>query len=388
MLTNTDVVELTQFRQHLHQYPEVSGDEEWTAAQVVVALEEVHPTRVITRLGGNGVAAVWEGREPGPTVMFRCELDALPIMEISVAEHCSKIPGKGHLCGHDGHTTILLGLARLIARRKPLRGRIVLMFQPAEEDGSGAAAVVADPRFQEIKPDLGFALHNMPGYRLGHTIIAPGPASCASEGLRVVFHGKTSHASMPEKGLSPALALSHLIPAALAAGQGGDIGSGFRLVSICHARMGEPAFGITPGEGELWLTLRTLVDEDMEALRHEVMAKARELAKRYHLSVVFTHHDRFAACTNHAEATDAITDALDALGFDRDTAGLPMRASEDFGQFGHHARTAMFLLGAGEACASLHNPDYDFPDALIPIGVAIFDRIRSALLGEVPAPAD
>ncbi|MDX1819792.1 MAG: amidohydrolase [Paracoccaceae bacterium] len=388
MLTDTDVAELTAFRQHLHQHPEVSGEEAWTAAQVVAALTPLHPAELITGLGGHGVAAVWNGQAPGPTVMFRCELDALPITEISDAAHRSRIPGKGHLCGHDGHMAILLGLARLVARHPPLRGRIVLMFQPAEEDGSGAAAVLADPRFQQIKHDLGFALHNMPGHPLGRAIIAPGPASCASEGLRVVFHGKTSHASMPEKGLSPALALAHLMPAALAAGPGGDLGPGFRLVSICHARMGEPAFGITPGEGELWLTLRTLVDEDMAALRHAVMTKAQDLAAQHHLTVTFTHHDRFAACTNHPEATAAITDALDDLGIARDTVGLPMRASEDFGQFGHHAGTAMFLLGAGEACASLHNPDYDFPDALIPTGVAIFDRIRTGLLGLVPAPAN
>jgi len=388
MLTDTDVAELTAFRRHLHQHPEVSGEEAWTAAQVVAALTPLHPAELITGLGGHGVAAVWNGQEPGPTVMFRCELDALPITEISDAGHRSRIPGKGHLCGHDGHMAILLGLARLVARHPPLRGRIVLMFQPAEEDGSGAAAVLADPTFQQIKPDLGFALHNMPGHPLGRSIIAPGPASCASEGLRVVFHGKTSHASMPEKGLSPALALAHLMPAALAAGPGGDLGPGFRLVSICHARMGEPAFGITPGEGELWLTLRTLVDEDMAALRHAVMTKAQDLAAQHQLTVTFTHHDRFAACTNHPEATAAITDALDDLGIARDTVGLPMRASEDFGQFGHHAGTAMFLLGAGEACAALHNPDYDFPDALIPTGVAIFDRIRAGLLGLVPAPAN
>lgn len=381
MLTDTDVAELKRLRRHLHQHPEVSGQEEWTAAQVIAALSELNPTRVISKLGGHGVAAVWEGHEPGPTIMFRSELDALPIMEISDAEHCSRIPGKGHLCGHDGHTTILLGLARLIARQKPARGRIVLMFQPAEEDGSGAAAVLADPRFSEISPDFGFALHNMPGLPLGSASIAAGPANCASEGLRVAFRGKTSHASMPEKGISPALALAQLMPAALAAGQGRDIGPGFRLVSICHARMGEPAFGITPGEGELWLTLRTLVDEDMLALRQEVMRKAQELAEQHRLSVDFTHHDRFAACTNHPDATQEIIAALDELGISRHAAGLPMRASEDFGQFGHHARTAMFLLGSGETCASLHNPDYDFPDTLIPTGVAIFDRIRTRLLG-------
>jgi amidohydrolase len=381
MLTNSDIVELTGSRHHLHQYPEVSGEEVRTAAYVAAELAKQHPDRLVTDLGGHGVAAVWDTAEAGPTVMFRSELDALPINELSDAEHRSTIPGKAHLCGHDGHTAILLGLARLIARRPIRRGRVVLMFQPAEEDGSGAAAVQADPRFSDFKPDWSFALHNMPGLPMGQIVIAPGPANCASEGLRVVFKGKTSHASMPEYGISPALAIASLITAALSAGQGGYVGPGFRLVSICHARMGEPAFGITPGEGEVWLTLRTLFDADMAALRSEVMDLAAGLAVEHGLRVTFTHHDRFAACANHPDATQAIVRAVDVLGIVRDDTGLPMRASEDFGIFGQHSRSAMFLLGAGEATASLHNPDYDFPDALIPKGVAIFDRIRQDLLG-------
>lgn len=381
MLTNADVVELTAFRHRLHRHPEVSGQEEWTAAQVVQALRPLDPNRIVTGLGSHGVAAVWDGAAAGPTVMFRAELDALPIEEMSQAAHRSAIPGKGHLCGHDGHATILTGLARLIARRPPARGRVVLLFQPAEEDGSGAAAVLADPRFADIRPDWAFALHNMPGVPLGHAVIAPGPANCASEGLRVVFRGRTAHASMPETGLSPALALADLMPAALAAGPGGAVGPGFRLVSLCHARMGEPAFGITPGEGELWLTLRTLLDDDMAALRDQVMGLALDLARRHGLTVAFTHHDRFAACTNHAEATRAIMHSLDALGINHGQSGLPMRASEDFGQFGTVARSAMFLLGAGETRPALHNPDYDFPDDLIPQGVAVFDQIRRDLLG-------
>ena len=380
MLTNNDVVDLTEFRQLLHRHPELSGQEEWTAAQVSAVLESLRPTRLVTGLGGHGVAAVWTGPNPGPTVMFRAELDALPIEELSDAAHASTIPGKGHLCGHDGHTTIFLGLARLIARHPPARGRVVLMFQPAEEDGSGAAAVLVDPRFDELRPDWAFALHNMPGHPLGHAVIAPGPANCASEGLRVLFQGRTSHASMPEHGVSPAPALCSLMPSAVAAGPGGDLGPGFRLVSICHARMGEPAFGITPGEAELWLTLRTLFDADMAALREEVMGKASRLAEQHGLTVEFTHHDRFAACENHPDAAHVVTRALDALSIGRDDAGLPMRASEDFGLFGRHTKSAMLLLGAGEACPSLHNPDYDFPDALIPAGAAIFDRIRHELL--------
>lgn len=381
LLTNLDLVELTAFRHHLHRHPEVSGQEEWTAAEVVRSLQALAPDRILTGLGGHGVAAVWQAAEPGPTVMFRSELDALPIEELSQAEYRSTIPGKAHLCGHEGHSTILLGLARIIARNPPARGRVVLLFQPAEEDGSGAAAVLADPRFAEITPDWAFALHNMPGHPLGQAIIAPGPANCASEGLRVVFRGRTAHASAPETGVSPALALSELMPAALAAGTGGPLKLGFRLVSICHARMGEPAFGITPGEGELWLTLRTLADADMASLRDRVTGLAKGLAGAHGLEVDFSHHDRFAACVNDPEASTAILRAVEALGLPLGDFGFPMRASEDFGLFGRHARSAMFLLGSGEASPALHNPDFDFPDALIPRGVAIFDRIRRDLLG-------
>ena len=381
LLSNLDLVELTGFRQHLHRNPELSGQEAWTAAQVVAALAPLAPDRVLTGLGGHGVAAVWAGSEPGPTVLFRSELDALPIEELSQAAHRSAVPGKAHLCGHDGHSTILLGLARLIARRPSARGRIVLMFQPAEEDGSGAAAVLADRRFADIRPDWAFSLHIMPGRPLGHATIAPGPANCASEGLRIEFGGKTSHASLPEHGTSPAPALAALMPAVLAVGAGGATGPDFRLVSICHARMGEPAFGVTPGEGELWLTLRTLLDADMAALREEVTALATALADQHGLTVAFSHHDRFAACTNDPEATAAIVRALEALGVPHNGEGLPMRGSEDFGLFGGQAKAAMFLLGSGTEHPMLHNPDYDFPDALIAPGARVFMRTIRNLLG-------
>jgi amidohydrolase len=180
MLSNRDVEELVALRHHLHRHPEVSGQEEWTAAQVLAELQPLRPDQVLTGLGGHGLAAVWQAPKSGPTVMFRSELDALPIEERSTAPHRSTVPGKAHLCGHEGHTTILLGLARLIARQPHAEGRVVLMFQPAEEDGSGAAAVIADPRWPEIQPDWAFALHNMPGLPLGRAMIAPGPASAPS----------------------------------------------------------------------------------------------------------------------------------------------------------------------------------------------------------------
>jgi metal-dependent amidase/aminoacylase/carboxypeptidase family protein len=145
-LINQDIVELTAWRRRLHRHPEISNEEEMTAKAVVSFLGDTTPDRVLTVLGGHGVAAVYESGRSGPTVMFRSELDALPIVELSDVPHASLVPGKSRTCGHDGHTAILAALGRQFGRQRPERGRVVLMFQPAEETGNGAAGVTADPR--------------------------------------------------------------------------------------------------------------------------------------------------------------------------------------------------------------------------------------------------
>ena len=377
MLTNRDIAELTDWRRDLHRFPEVSRDESGTAARVVQALTPLNPDGLLTNLGGHGVAALFTGAEPGPTVLFRAELDALPIEELSTEPHRSTIPGKGHLCGHDGHMALLLGLGRLISRHKPQKGRVVLMFQPAEEDGSGAAAVTADPAFAQIKPDWAFAIHNMPGLAFGTGMLKSGTVNCASQGLKITLHGKTAHASQPEAGTSPGLALAQLIDTFTHLAPPGPLREGYRLVTVTHARLGEPAFGIAPGMAELWLTLRSTEDAAMAALKAEAM----EIARSQGLPVSFETQDDFAASVNHPEATAQIAAALHALNIPHDEGDLPMRASEDFGRFGQPGtRSAMLFLGAGHGPA-LHNPDYDFPDALIQPGVAIFHQIARDLLG-------
>lgn len=382
MLSNTDIVELTAFRRQLHRFPEVSGEEKATAARVAEVVTALGADCVITGLGGHGVAAIFEGAAEGPIVLFRAELDALPIEEISTADHRSTIPGKGHLCGHDGHMTLLIGLARLLSRRRPARGRVVLMFQPAEEDGSGAAAVVADPAFAALRPAWAFAIHNMPGLPLGVSELAAGVVNCASQGLRIVLTGKTAHASLPETGISPAGALARLIPALSELGQGGALGADYRLVTVTHARLGEAAFGIAPGEAEIWVTLRTMEDGKMAALRTAATELVQAEAAKAGLVASFSHHDDFAASVNDKDATVVLARALDALNLLHSPGDLPMRGSEDFGRFGQPGtRSAMLFLGAGAQHAALHNPDYDFPDDLIPIGVRIFDQVMRDLLG-------
>ncbi|MDE3080810.1 MAG: amidohydrolase [Paracoccaceae bacterium] len=380
-LSNQDILDLTELRRDLHRHPELSGEESGTARAIAAALAPFAPDRLIEGLGGHGLAAVFEGTAPGPTVLIRSELDGLPIEELSDLPYRSQVPGKGHLCGHDGHSTILVGLARLLSRQRPAKGRAVLLFQPAEENGAGAAAVLDDPRFAEIAPDWAFALHNMPGLPLGRVSLAEGPANCASVGMRIVLTGRTAHASMPEDGISPAATLARLIPALSALGPGGDLVPGFRLATITHLTMGAPAFGIAPGAAEIWLTLRALTDDDLTALVDAATDLARSAAAGAGLAVTLTRHDHFRACTNHPEAVARLRDALEAEGVPHDAANLPMRASEDFGRFGSVARSAMFLLGSGTESPALHNPDFDFPDSLIPIGMRIFHRALRDLLG-------
>ncbi len=381
MLTNSDLVELTAFRRALHKFPEISGEEVETAKTIVSALEPMAPTQVISGLGGHGVAAIFDSGVEGETLLFRCELDALPIHEKSDNEWRSKLDGKGHLCGHDGHMTMMLGLGRLLSRKPVARGRVVLMFQPAEEDGSGARAVVNDPRFDQIAPDWAFAIHNEPGRPFGYVSTRVGLINCASQGLAIRLTGKTAHAADPQDGISPAPVVAHLINALTELGQGGALDDDFKLVTITHVNMGEPTFGVAPGEAEIYATLRTAHDAPMADMVAQARRMATNAATTHGLDVAFEVCDEFAASINDADATQVAVGAMDALDIPNGDFGLPMRASEDFGLFGWNAKAAMLCLGVGENYAALHNPDYDFPDDLIPIGVSIYAQIAHDVLG-------
>ncbi|MCX8227120.1 MAG: M20/M25/M40 family metallo-hydrolase, partial [Sulfitobacter sp.] len=226
-----------------------------------------------------------------------------------------------------------------------------------------------------------FAIHIEPGRPFGYVSTCAGLVNCASLGLKVKLTGKTAHAADPEDGVSPAQAIADLIPALVALGRGGSIDEDFRLVTITHVKIGEPSFGVAPGDGEIYATLRTAGDEAMESLEATARTLANTAAEKFGLSVDFEVCDNFAASINDPDAYAVATAAMDAIDVAYGDAGVPMRASEDFGVFGWNAKAAMLCLGPGEDYAALHNPDYDFPDDLIPIGSAIFERIARDLLG-------
>ena len=382
MLSTDDMEKLVAMRHRLHQTPELSGEEKRTAQAIADALMLLKPDDLVTGLGGHGVAAVFDSGRTGPTILFRAELDGLPIPEISDLPHRSQESGKGHMCGHDGHMTILLGLAGLLSRARPTRGRIIVLFQPAEENGRGAEAIIADPAFARIRPDLAFAIHNMPSLPFGFAALKEGPVNCASRGMRIAFAGTTAHASSPDNGISPVPALVELSGTLSALSGGSFPEADFRLVTVTHLCAGAPSFGVAPGTGEIWATLRTLLDSEMSALVQDAERLVHEVAARNRLQVSISHDDVFAHCENHPAAVAILKAALEAEGMDHGSEGLPMRASEDFGRFGKTGiPSAMVLLGAGVNRPDLHNPDYDFPDPLIPIGVRLLHRTARLVLG-------
>ena len=374
-LTNRDMLDLIELRHELHRHPEISGEEKETARRIRDFLAKAKPDRILADLGGHGVAAIFDSGKSGPAILIRSELDALPIHEKSEAEYRSGIDGKGHLCGHDGHSTILTALALGLSRKRPETGSVILLYQPAEETGAGAAAVIADPRFDEIKPDYSFSLHNLPGLPFGHVSVVEGPVNCASRGIKIRLSGKTAHASSPEHGVSPMRAISELMPALTDLGFGFPPQPDFSMVTITHAAMGEAAFGISPADAEIWATLRTLTDDRMEKLCADAELLAKKIADDQKLTLDISYDDIFLHCENAPEAVAHILQALVEEKVSSSSEGLPMRASEDFGRFRAVSSSAMFFLGAGRDYPNLHNPDYDFPDGLIDIGARIFMRI-------------
>jgi amidohydrolase len=378
-LSNSDLSTLIALRRDLHARPEVSGAEEKTAARIADVLSWIGADQVVTDLGGHGVAGIFLGAAPGPTVLLRCELDALPIEEVGTPDWRSTVPGTGHLCGHDGHMVTMLGVGQMLARTRPAKGRVVLMFQPAEEDGSGAIAVCDDPAYAPLTPDWAFAQHNEPEIPRGVAHVPVGLASAPSVGLRVAITGVEAHACAPEDGLSPAVAMADLMTALPALSRGPFPADDFRLVTLTHARLGEPAFGIAPGRGEVMVTCRTTSDASLTDLVALVRGRVAMVTDGTGLSVEITEHDHFLAGMNHPEAARILHSASEAAGL-KTMAGAPLRASEDFGRFGHDCPAAMLLLGAGPGPA-LHNPDYDFDDDLIAPGAALLLGAARAITG-------
>jgi len=367
-----------EFRQMLHRFPDISGKEAATRELVRAFVEPFNPAE-IHEIGTTGLLLVFEGGSPGRQMLIRAELDALPIQETNTFEYRSTYPGKAHKCGHDGHMAILSRLAWLLHKKPLMAGKACLLFQPAEENGEGARAILSDPAFKTIIGNQGLdqvlALHNIPGYARGNILIRRGNFTPAVRSIIVQYKGKTSHAAEPEHGICSAPAIAAFLQEALAMAVPDPGTQDFFLVSPVYMHMGEKSYGVTAGDGEIHLTIRSwenkLLDKRAKAL--EVLAESVGAKFGLHSQIGWT--ERFEANENNDEVVHQIETAAAALGLKVEYLPHPMKWGEDFGLFTRQFKGAMFGIGAGENHPALHNPDYDFADALIEPASNLFEKV-------------
>ena len=402
-MTPEQLSAITQLRHTLHQHPELSMRETETMKILQTFLRENTSLELHKRdswfyaLKKSSVSVPSDGDNSGP-IAFRADMDGLPIPESIRLPYESQNEGISHKCGHDGHCAVLCGLALELDCRETDRD-VYLIFQPGEEIGAGArqcAELIREKGITEI-----YAMHNLGGYPEGSLVYRRGLTQPASEGLRIRLTGKTSHASAPEKGNNPAGAIASIVQYALRAAdsaensahgisepssqtpehdfmtafKSGAQDSPMRLCTITGIRLGDGDFGISPGEGEICMTLRAEVEEEMLAMEQSIISFASQVAAAAGLQMTYSSHDYFPETRNHDDCLDRVLDAAQENKVPAISMRELWRASEDFGHYLKICPGAMFYIGNGEDYPPLHTAEYDFNDRIIETSVNMFMRI-------------
>ena len=402
-MTPVQLSAITQLRHTLHQHPELSMQETETMKILQVFLQE--NTSIEIHAGEGWFYALKKaspsfrsgGSNAGP-MAFRADMDALPIAESISLPYGSENEGISHKCGHDGHCAVLCGLALELDRRETDRD-VYLIFQPGEEIGAGAkrcAELIREKGIAEI-----YAMHNLGGYAEGTLVYRRGLTQPASEGLRIRLTGRTSHASAPEKGNNPAGAIAAIVQ--YASGEAVFTGHGtaaisvsaarlprsnpktaaatdaqhtpMRLCTITGIRLGDGDFGISPGEGEICMTLRAEIEDEMLAMEKSVLSYAAQAAETAGLKMTCSIHDYFPETRNHDACLDRVLEAARKNKIPAISMGELWRASEDFGHYLKICPGAMIYIGNGEDYPPLHTSEYDFNDRIIEPAVNLFTGI-------------
>jgi len=388
-------------RRDIHAHPELSNQETNTVDRLVNFMKGLsNPPEIVTDIGGTGFLAIfnfYDGAsqpEDGnvKTVVFRCELDAIPVEEKNDFAHVSTNVGVSHKCGHDGHMAIVAGLAMLLSENcRPDCGRVVLLFQPAEEIGAGAQQMADSPNkvMTEIlnSPNSSiFALHNVPGFPRGSVVLPRGNSfASASKGIHIKLSGATSHASQPSLGRNPAPAMCNIVQALLSMPSLYVPYDQKALVTIVGARAGEKAFGVSAGDAEVMATLRATTDVTLSILEEKARTLVHGYANTYGLTYSIDFEDSFSATINNPTSVSLVQEVATTNGLDIFWMDEAFPWSEDFGVFLKRVKGAMFGLGMGEKHEPLHGEYYDFPDSELAHGIKMFAVITQQILGEMSA---
>ncbi len=381
-LSSSELESLTALRRDLHAHPELAFEEHRTAQRVASRLAGLG-LEVSTGWAGTGVVGVMSAGASGRCIALRADMDALPLDELNHFAHRSRHPGKMHACGHDGHTAMLLAGATLLARDPAFDGTVVFVFQPAEEAEGGARAMIEQGLLERYGITRVYGLHNWPGLPLGHFAVHSGTAMAGTDQFRILLKGHAAHAAMPHQGRDPVLAACALVQAlqSIVARRIDPLDAAVLSVTRLHAGS---AYNVIPEQAEVGGTVRTLSPATRDQVRTALEELCQGASRGYGVEIELEYRPGYPPTTNDgAEAERCAAAAARVAGAQRVHRNLPpSMGAEDFAYF-LEARPGCYVwLGNGEAAGDcrLHNPRYDFNDALLPIGAAYWQAVVAAAL--------
>lgn len=375
--------ELVKWRRDLHRHPELGFQEVRTAGLVARTLTDLG-IQVQTGVAKTGVIGLLHGQKPGPVVMLRFDMDALPVAEKNRTDYVSQVPGLMHACGHDGHVAIGLGVATLLARRRQeLCGSVKVVFQPAEEGLGGALEMIRAGALKDPRPDIIFGLHLQNQMPSGYVAAGPGPVMAAHDRFHCTVMGKGGHGATPHQTVDALVTAAHIVVALQTVVSRNTDPSQLAVVSVGSLQAGK-AFNVIAEQAELQGTVRTFD----ESTRQIVLRRVRQIAEGVasamgaHVDVAIQEQD--IALVNDGDAAARLREAAaQVVGPERVSADQRWVASEDMSYFLHEIGGCYFFLGAGRTESELphHNPCFDFDESALPQGAAILCQVVASYLG-------
>jgi hippurate hydrolase len=371
--------DIQAWRRDIHEHPELLYDVHRTAAFVADRLKEFGCDEVVTGIGQTGVVGVIKGKRPAgkgdlKVIGLRADMDALPIAEETNLPYASKTPGKMHACGHDGHTAMLLGAARYLAETRNFAGNAVVIFQPAEEGGAGAAAMIKDGLMDRFGIEQVYGMHNGPGIPLGQFAIRTGPIMAATDSVDIKIEGLGGHAARPHKCIDSVLVGAQLISGLQSIVSRTIDPLESAVISICEFHAGN-ARNVIPQTAELRGTIRTLTEEVRALVEKRVREVVAGVAQMTGAKIDLVYERGYPVTVNHAAQTDVARRVAQEVGGDNAVAETePMMGAEDFAYM-LEARPGAFIFCGNGNSAGLHHPAYNFNDEAIVYGTSYWIKL-------------
>lgn len=367
--------DMKTWRQHIHANPELRFDCHETAAFVVARLKEFGVDEIHEGIAESGVVAIINGRGAGPTIGLRADMDALPMQEVMDHPYKSRHDGKMHACGHDGHTTMLLGAARYLAETRNFSGRVALIFQPAEEGGGGGQVMCQAGIMDDFDISQVYGVHNVPGHPLGQFLANSGPVLAAADTFEIHIKGQGGHGAMPEAANDPVVVAVQIAAAIQTISSRNTSALDNLVISITQIHSGTTD-NIIPAEAFVGGTVRTLTKEVQAMVVRRMEEICAGIGTAFGVEVVFDFEYGYPPTVNHPEQTDFAVKVARGISGDENVIDdcPPVMGAEDFAYMLEKRPGAYLSIGQGEG-ASLHHPAYDFNDELSPIGASYFVKL-------------